>query len=80
MMQNTSNLQKLCREAIENQRDKLSKILNTTELSYANIKTDNGYLDEMILEYMFYFDEKSRKILLRKGKFTELEKGRQELF
>lgn len=80
MMQNTSNLQKLCREAIENQRDKLSKILNTTELSYANIKTDNRYLDEMILEYMFYFDEKSRKILLRKGKFTELEKGRQELF
>lgn len=78
-MQKTSNLQKLCREAIEKQRVKISKILNTTELNYPNLKTDNCYLDEMILEYMFYFDEKSRRVLLNKQKFKELEKTRQEI-
>lgn len=77
MKNNHPSLQKLCQEAIEKQRRKISALVESTgNLNNEELKRNNQYLDQMIIEYMFYFDETSRKNLLKRKKFQELEKFR----
>lgn len=55
-----------CKEAIEKQRLKIDRLLEKYKCNHPALDTDNDCLDEMAMEYMFYFDEKARAFFLKK--------------
>lgn len=57
-----------CWKIIKEKRWELNEAIrqNHGDVNHPNLKVDNAYLDRMVLEYMFYFDEKIRIALLER--------------
>lgn len=57
------------KEAIEKQRLKIGRLLEKYKCNHPALDTDNDCLDEMTLEYMFYFEETARAFFLKRSQF-----------
>lgn len=63
--------------AIEKQQQKMNRLLQLYhfDCNHPDLDDDNEYLEELVLEYMFYFNSHTRKILLTKpASFLSLQK------
>lgn len=73
-----------CKEAIEKQQRKLNRLLKQYhfDCNHPSLDTDNACLEEMVIEYMFYFHATMRNKFLRKPQaytsFAALQKIARE--